>query len=236
MQDFFDYRETKTLVRDDKVKEVYIEDGEYYEVVTDSKGNRFWKQNGDIHRLKGPAVELANGKKEYFLRGVEYSKEKFDMIIQKTKKLEFTDGMLVETITKAETKGKKFDGEKPVMALLPMDALYECARVLTHGRDKYGSFNWKQGMDWSRPLSALLRHLETWMNGEDLDYDSGNMLLAQVAINALFLLSYQLNDIGTDDRWHASERELAILKKVRKQIDEAVEAHENNQPFELKLK
>jgi hypothetical protein len=133
-------------------------------------------------------------------------------------------------------EGKKFDNEKPVMSLLPFDALREVGRVLTHGQKKYGAYNWKQGMDWSRPTSALIRHLEDWMNGNDLDYDSGCLLLAQVATNALFLLSYQLNGIGNDDRFKISEEQEEHLKEVKRQVDEAVQASKEKRKFLLKLK
>lgn len=37
--------------------------------------------------------------------------------------------------------GKKFDNDKPMMNLLPFEALEEVAKVLTYGANKYGKDN-----------------------------------------------------------------------------------------------
>jgi hypothetical protein len=34
-----------------------------------SFGSKFWYTNGKLHRENGPAIEFANGKKEYWLNG-----------------------------------------------------------------------------------------------------------------------------------------------------------------------
>jgi hypothetical protein len=34
----------------------------------------------NYHRTDGPAVECADGSKEWYLNGIEYSEEEFDMI------------------------------------------------------------------------------------------------------------------------------------------------------------
>jgi len=36
---------------------------------TDSYGDKFWYFNGDIHREDGPAIENANGDKEWLFNG-----------------------------------------------------------------------------------------------------------------------------------------------------------------------
>jgi hypothetical protein len=109
---------------------------------------------------------------------------------------------VVEVVRQSsDVGGKKFDGEKPIMSLLPFVALKEIAKILTFGKDKYGSWNWAKGMDWSRVESAMLRHYEAYASGEDLDQESGLLHTAHMACNALFLLTYQLLDIGKDDRF-----------------------------------
>ena len=40
--------------------------------------------------------------------------------------------------------GKKYDGEKPQMYLLPPKAITEVAKVLTFGASKYGPDNWRK--------------------------------------------------------------------------------------------
>lgn len=94
----------------------------------------------------------------------------------------------------------KHDDDKPRVELLPPDALVEISKVLTHGAKKYSANNWCQGADWSRYIGATMRHMLAWAMGEDLDPESGISHLAHAGCCVLFLLSYQLNGLGTDDR------------------------------------
>ena len=100
-----------------------------------------------------------------------------------------------------QVAGKKKDEGKPAMSLLPFEALKEVARILTFGAIKYEAHNWRKGMKWSRIESAMLRHYERYASGENIDPESGLLHTAHLACNALFLLSYQLLGLGTDDRW-----------------------------------
>ena len=97
-------------------------------------------------------------------------------------------------------EGVKFDSGKLRMDLLPPDALEALGRILTDGADKYGARNWEKGMAWSRPYAALQRHLLAWWGGQDVDPESGHPHLWHVLTNAVFLTSYQIRNIGEDDR------------------------------------
>ena len=46
-------------------------DYETYEVRVYKNGDKEWRQNGDLHRTDGPAIEYANGDK-YWLQNGEY--------------------------------------------------------------------------------------------------------------------------------------------------------------------
>lgn len=98
-------------------------------------------------------------------------------------------------------KGKKYDQGKPPMALLPPEAMNEIARVLGFGANKYGNHNWRNGLDWTRISSAVLRHLSAWHAGEDLDPESGLSHLAHAGCGIMFLIAYEQNKIGKDDRY-----------------------------------
>ena len=41
-----------------------------YEVTVDTRGTKFWYQNGKLHRLNGPAVEHADGSKFWYQNGM----------------------------------------------------------------------------------------------------------------------------------------------------------------------
>lgn len=109
----------------------------------------------------------------------------------------------VEVLTQHQwvpVEGKKFDQGKLPWHLLPPDALDAVLDVLNYGADKYGARNWEAGMDWSRPFSALMRHMWAWWRGEDIDQESGKSHLAHAACCVLFLLAYTQRGKGTDDR------------------------------------
>jgi len=103
-------------------------------------------------------------------------------------------------LAKAE-EGKKYDEGKPDLSLLPSQALIEITRVLEHGRDKYGAYNWAKGMNWTRLISAAMRHLFAFKDGEDVDSETGRSHLAHLACCAIFLLEYKLRGVGIDDRY-----------------------------------
>lgn len=103
--------------------------------------------------------------------------------------------------TGAVKEGIRKDKGKSRMDLIPMDALLAIGEVLRDGAVKYAPHNWEYGMDWSRCHASLLRHVAQWSVGEDVDRESGHLHTAHIACNALFLLSYQLRNVGKDDRF-----------------------------------
>lgn len=98
-------------------------------------------------------------------------------------------------------EGKKNDQEKPMMALIPQEALLEVAKVLSFGAKRYGEWNWAKGMKFSRLLSAVYRHLAEVQQKHDLDDETGLRHTAHAVCGLLFLLSYQINGLGEDDRY-----------------------------------
>lgn len=92
-------------------------------------------------------------------------------------------------------EGRKFDGSKPKMHLLPPKAISEVAKVLTFGADKYGEFNWKLLENLhDRYNSAALRHIFANLDGEALDNESGYHHLAHAICCLLFRLEVVLNE------------------------------------------
>jgi hypothetical protein len=100
----------------------------------------------------------------------------------------------------SESEGLRYDADKLRMDLIPPEAELFLARVLTQGAQKYASRNWELGMDWSRCIGALKRHLLRWELGQMYDPESGEPHLAHVLWNAMALLVYEQRDIGKDDR------------------------------------
>lgn len=106
----------------------------------------------------------------------------------------------------SELTGIKHDEGKPPMSLLPYPALREIARVLAFGAKKYDPHNWRGGFKWSRIADALLRHIGAWLEGEDLDPESGLNHLAHAGCCLLFLLTFIITKTGDDDRYKPDNR------------------------------
>lgn len=88
----------------------------------------------------------------------------------------------------------KFDIGKTRYSLVPPNALNKIAEVLTFGANKYEANSWRLIEDKDRYLDALIRHLEAVRMGEDIDKDSGIYHYAHVAVNAMFLLEFKMEE------------------------------------------
>lgn len=85
--------------------------------------------------------------------------------------------------------------------LLPSKAIEEVAFVLALGAKKYGPWNWRQNkVKASIYISAIMRHLNSWRDGEDNDVESGKSHLAHIAANCLILMDAALFGKLVDDR------------------------------------
>lgn len=105
-----------------------------------------------------------------------------------------------ESCSSIPATGKKYDTGKPRMELLPPEALIQCALVLGMGADKYGVYNWAEGIHTSRLLGAMLRHLNAYNSGETKDLESNLSHIAHVAVTAMFLLHFERFRPDLDDR------------------------------------
>ncbi len=88
---------------------------------------------------------------------------------------------------------------KPVMALLPMQALVGAARIAEYGAQKYERGNWHKGQDAGAPeryVSAALRHLVNcqnpngvfdWTTVAAVDAESGGYDLDHIILGLLYL-------------------------------------------------
>lgn len=97
--------------------------------------------------------------------------------------------------------GIKYDDGKSALELIPPKAEVEIGNVMGYGADKYGEYNYLQGMEWTRMVGAAKRHINSWLDGEDNDPESGLHHLAHAAISCMMALEYQFRKVGTDDRF-----------------------------------
>lgn len=86
---------------------------------------------------------------------------------------------------------KKQNGDKKdPMQLLPTEPLRKMARVMGLGRDKYGEYNWRHsdGVEAMTYVGAIRRHLDQFIDGEDVDAESGESHLAHIMATCAILI------------------------------------------------
>lgn len=99
-------------------------------------------------------------------------------------------------------KAKTDDSGKPPLAMLPWKALREVAMVQEYGHQKYHDyFNYKKGLEVGRNLSCAIRHIADYMDGIDLDKESGRNHLAHAACRLLFALENLQDGTAKDNRY-----------------------------------
>jgi hypothetical protein len=105
-----------------------------------------------------------------------------------------------EDIHHIAVSGRKDDAGKPPHHLLPPELPDAVAKVLAFGAEKYAPRNWERGMAWSRPFSALMRHMWAWWRGEAVDAETGMSHLWHAGCCIAFLIAYEARGTGEDDR------------------------------------
>ena len=90
---------------------------------------------------------------------------------------------------------------KPPLALIPPIAEIYTSEVLRHGADKYGAWNWRrERIGMTAYLSAMRRHINAVIAGEDIDRDSGLPHLAHVMATAAIVMDAAHANCVIDDR------------------------------------
>lgn len=111
-----------------------------------------------------------------------------------------------EVRTTSSTGGEK--GVKPErMSLIPWDAIKEIALVYNFGAKKYAAHNWRKGYEWSKSYDALIRHVTSWWEGEDVDPESGLSHLAHAGFHIFTLLIFKKVFPDFDDRYKAASND-----------------------------
>ena len=100
-----------------------------------------------------------------------------------------------------EQQGIKHDTGKPPISLLHRSFVEGTAQVMAYGAQKYGRFNFCKGMNYTRLSDAAMRHLIAWVDGEDLDPESGLPHLFHAAASINMLCGNIALSVGKDDRY-----------------------------------
>jgi len=97
--------------------------------------------------------------------------------------------------------GNHYDDDKPRVDLVPIQLILGAGRALGDGAEKYGADNFRKGIRTRRIAGSLVRHTLAWIDGEDLDEESGLDHLDHAAANLGMLMWTLDNRPDLDDRW-----------------------------------
>jgi len=95
---------------------------------------------------------------------------------------------------KSPTGMLKHSGGKLRVELVPVQWIKWLSAGMSYGAyekkpQPYGPMNWAKGGKASSLTTAALRHLSSYIDGEELDQDSGHHHLIHCAMNCLMLVS-----------------------------------------------
>lgn len=105
-------------------------------------------------------------------------------------------GSKLPELAMKDTKGKL------AYSLLPPEALAMAVRGFAAGlQDGHHTKNdWRRGAPWMCWYDAMMRHLELWRAGEDIDPTDGKHHLEGVLASVMILAAHIASNLGTDDR------------------------------------
>ncbi len=95
---------------------------------------------------------------------------------------------IAKAIIGTDPKGQA-GAAKPPLALLPPEALRQAAWAHASGAAKYGVANWREcKVEAMTYISAMMRHIGQYLDGEDADAESGLNHIAHVIASANILI------------------------------------------------
>ena len=97
-------------------------------------------------------------------------------------------------------KGDRKNSGKLKWSLVPQSSLAPMVKVLEFGANKYAPHNWMKGLSITEICESLKRHLDSFMEGEDNDPESGLSHIGHIQCNALFLAWMMENRPDLDNR------------------------------------
>ena len=94
--------------------------------------------------------------------------------------------------------------KKAPLHLLPPAFNEATSYALSCGAKKYGAWNWrKNNISAMTYVGAIRRHLDAWIDGEDLDRETNECHLAHIAASCAILLDSAKHGTFIDNRPNA---------------------------------
>lgn len=85
-------------------------------------------------------------------------------------------------------KADRFNEGKPQWHQLHFKSLLPLIRVMEYGEKKYGKDNWRKGQDIPSLCDCAMRHLTAFMDGEELDPESGVSHIGHIMANCMMIV------------------------------------------------
>lgn len=124
-----------------------------------------------------------------------------------------------------------FADNKIPVHLWPPVATYLGTLGLLDGACKYGRANWREsGVLASTYYSALNRHINAWMEGENLDPDSRLPHLGHALACLAILVDAQMTGQLTDDRNYRGEGYRKVMTTLTALVPTIRERHKDKSP------
>ena len=125
-------------------------------------------------------------------------------------------------MSKVDGGGRRYNGGKARIDLLPTSMIYAAAKVMEYGASKYDDHNWRRGMKWSTPYSCAMRHLLKWFEGAENDEESGESHLGHVLANIAMLVEYEKTCPELDDRFKGPKKVYKDFSESEQEVLEAI--------------
>lgn len=110
-----------------------------------------------------------------------------------------------------EDIGSRDNKNKLEWSLIDFPSLEPMVRVLQFGAKKYGKYNWKKGLKTTEICDSMLRHIFAYLNGEDIDEESGLPIEGHILCNAMFLAYMMKHKSELDNRYKLKKNSLVCL-------------------------
>ena len=112
------------------------------------------------------------------------------------------NAVFIPQVGMPKEQGARFNEGKPQLSfvVLGKEVLAGEAAVWERGAIKYVRGNWLKGMSWTGSADSLLRHISAFLNGEDLDPETGLPHVDHIVCSAKILSNSYHTRPDLDDR------------------------------------
>ena len=118
---------------------------------------------------------------------------------------------------------------KPPVSAIPPVGIMHLGLVMNNGKQKYGHMNWRHSKVSSTIYyDAVMRHAMAWLDGENVDKDSGCHPLAHVMACCAIILDAEASGMLNDDRPKAGKYPAEIFKRTTKFVKISVDENQSS--------